>query len=447
MVMIRNMKTWILVGGALGVASIVVAQTLAQEIDGEKQANVETAAATKGLVAFWDFSYKEDENWASRFDSKVVDRSFPVKLKRIGDPKSYSAEDWSYQDDDSKLVIDKSGPFGKGIRFNQGHIYAAVDRKHFDGTPLDLRGKNSFTLISWCKFIPKGKRHMVAGIWDEGGWSKYAGRRQAALFGGLFKQKGVIAHISATGAASYPQSELRGAVFARIRAIDGQAFKDDQWIAMAMSYDSIKGEISAYLNGKRTPINYTDEVMQDVFRYSNEQAANPSPFDFPVYSPRSFVLKYNGYNLQRDGISEHRLTVDLNAMTLLYEQEPALSDKESLRLFFDIKREGNSLLDSELQMKAVHFLRVGIPMTEKIRLGDVVWTRLERKEADGWKSIGSVLKRVVQQGAPFTFGRALGLGSESLKHGSQVYIDGVAVFNRVLSEDELKRLSFGLEAE
>ena len=56
--------------------------------------------------------------------------------------------------------------------------------------------------MAWVKFV--GKRHLVAGIWDEGGWDKDGGRRPIALFGGLFGSKGVIGHISATGAASYP---------------------------------------------------------------------------------------------------------------------------------------------------------------------------------------------------------------------------------------------------
>jgi len=49
---------------------------------------------------------------------------------------------------------------------------------------------------------------------------------------------------------------------------------------------------------------------------------------------------------------------------------------------------------------------------------------------------------MIQEGVPFRFGRALGLGSEEIEHGSQLFIDGVAVFNRVLAENELQRMSF-----
>jgi len=49
---------------------------------------------------------------------------------------------------------------------------------------------------------------------------------------------------------------------------------------------------------------------------------------------------------------------------------------------------------------------------------------------------------MITEGAPFTFGRALGLGLDVLEDGSQLFVDGVAVFNRVLSENELKSLCF-----
>ena len=141
-------------------------------------------AKTKGLVAFWDFSLMQDGRWASYHDENVVRRAFPVSLRRIGDPKSYTPGDWPYTDEKSKLMFDASGPFGHAVRFNQGYIFAEVARSEFDKSPLDIHGRQPFTLSAWTKFV--GQRHLVAGIWDEGGWDKYGGRRQIALFGGLF---------------------------------------------------------------------------------------------------------------------------------------------------------------------------------------------------------------------------------------------------------------------
>lgn len=103
-----------------------------------------------------------------------------------------------------------------------------------------------------------GKRHLVAGIWDEGGWDKYGGRRQIALFGGLFGSKGIIGHISATGASSYPQSTASGSQYARCRAIDGRAFENGEWVAMAMTFDPSTKTVTVYCDGEATPTRITE---------------------------------------------------------------------------------------------------------------------------------------------------------------------------------------------
>lgn len=405
------------------------------------QANVQTVIETEGLIAFWDFSHAKDNTWISYYDHKIMDASYPLHLKRIGDPKTYSTVNWPFEDDNSKIIFDHSGPFGQAVRFNKGYIYGAVERKDFDKTLLDLNGKRPFTIIAWTKFI--GKRHMVAGIWDEGGWNKYAGRRQVALFAGLFGKKGVISHVSATGTASYPQSTIDGAQYARCRAIDGEPFENNQWVAMATTYDPERGEVIAYLNGVMTPLIMTDPVAQDVYRFKDKQPANPFRFSLPLYSPRAFVLKYNGYNLETNGISEQRLLVDLDARCLTYEQEQTTEElAHSYRLVFDVKRLGQSILAKPIEMQGVSGQTATIPADTEVRVNDEIWTRLESQQNGQWEQVGSVIVRNVLEGAPFTFGRALGLGSEDLTHGSQLCLDGVAVFNRMLTQPELKKLSF-----
>ncbi len=403
--------------------------------------NIQHVANTPGLIAFWDFKHAQDGVWTSYYDAQSVDRAFRLHLKRIGDPKTYTLENWPYTDEDSKPAFDHDGPFGHAARFNKGYIYGAVERNDFDRTPLDLHGHQPFTLIAWAKFI--GKRHMVAGIWDEGGWDKYAGRRQVALFGGLFGKKGVIAHVSATGASSFPQSNANGSQYARLRAIDGQDFKNNQWVAMATTYDPTKAKVTAYLNGTMTPLMMTDSVAQDVYRYPEKQAANPYDFALPIYAPRAFVLKYNGYHLEQDGISEHRLRVDLDRRTLLYECDPPEpKNPKTFRVLFDIQREDKSLLAKPIEFRAGHGQQAAIPTDLSVVTGDTLRTTLEVRQDDQWKPVGKAIDLPLREGAPFTFGRALGLGSEDLTHGSQISIDGVAVFNRVMDERELKALSF-----
>jgi hypothetical protein len=423
------------------VAVLAIAETLLAAGPLQQQ-RVSVVGTTKGLIAFWDFSLMKDGTWTSHHDKAVADHGYPIFLRRIGDPKSYKPENWHYKDDASKLVFDSSGPFGHAVRLNRGYIFAEVPRGEFDKSPLDIHGRQPFTLIAWVKFI--GQRHLVAGIWDEGGWSKYGGRRQIALFGGLFGSKGVIGHISSTGAASYPQSTVSGSQYARCRAIDGHAFPNDQWVAMAMSFDPIKGEVIAYCNGVATPTRITDPVAQDVFRYEKPVASNPFSFPWLVYSPRCFVLKFNGYDARSSGIFEHWLQVDTEKGIVTYGRTSgdATKTQGDYRVQFDVKRGGKSLLPSPIVLLAKNQSSITLPEAARIQTGDEIVTSLENQQHGEWQRVGSEIHYPIQEGAPFTFGRALGLGKEAIDHGTELFIDGVAVFNRVLDEKELRAISF-----
>jgi hypothetical protein len=394
--------------------------------------------STPGLVAFWDFKQAEKGVWKSTGEKDT----FPLYLRRIGDNHEYTRSTWPYSDEQSKIMIDETGPFGNAIHFNQGYIYGAVPRQAFENTALNIRDQQAFTLIAWVKFI--GKRHLVAGIWDEGGWHKYAGRRQYALFAGLFNQDGVIAHLSSTGAASYPQSEINGAQYARIRAVDSMPFNDNEWVAMAMSYNPADKKIRAYLNGKMTKYHLDDPVVQNVYEYPEKQLANPLSFSGPIFSPQLFILKFNGYNFHQGGIYEHRLLVDLKNRKLMYQAEgdTLQMGKNKFRIRFDIIRNDTSILLNPLIFMASQGVENTINIATPISFQDTVTASLEMNLEAGWIQVGTTLKHVVQPGAPFTVGRALGLASEEIEHGSQLYVDGVAVFNRMLNEQELLELSF-----
>ena len=409
-------------------------------ISNKSLSRIQKVSRTSGLIAFWDFSYEKNKIWTSYRDSNASEKSYPIFLRRIGDSLNYSESTWPYTDSNS-ISYDYSGPFGQAIRFDRGFVYGSIPRILFDGTNLDLRGNNSFTLIAWVKFV--GERHMVAGIWDEGGWNKYSGRRQVALFSGLFRQKGVIAHVSATGTASYPQSSIPGSQYARRRAIDGQPFRTNQWVAMAMTYDPVQSEVKAWLNGRSTFQELPDPVEQNVFGGFKEIHANPYYFESPIYSPKRFILKYNGYNLKED-VREHRIEVDLEKKQLTYYKEgKGLVDPEKhYQIKFDLKRSNKSLLTQTILFDAISGRSIALPKETEIQIGDVVVTSLELWEGKSWKQVGTILEHTIAEGAPFTFGRALGLASDELEHGSELFLDGVAVFNRVLSSKELLGISF-----
>ncbi|MDZ7617051.1 MAG: hypothetical protein U1E05_08605 [Patescibacteria group bacterium] len=419
-----------------------VAQALAADSTEACRERIGAVVGTKGLIAFWDFSLMDAGRWTSHHDPAVVDHGYPVVLRRIGDEKSYTPAEWPYSDDASALRFDISGPFGRAIRLNKGYIFAETPRSEFDRSPLDIHGRQPFTLIAWAQFT--GARHMVAGIWDEGGWDKYRGRRQIALFGGLFGSRGLTGHISATGAASYPQSNAPGSQYARVRAIDGRAFNNGQWVALAMTFEPEHDRVTVYCNGVATPLDMTDPVAQDVFRGPKPVASNPFHFPWPIFSPNAFVLKYNGYDAATTGVWEHWLAVDVEQGAMTYGRscpEPARI-RDVFRVVFDLQRDNRSLLDAPIVFDAADKQGASLPDSVRAQVGDEVVTSLEVRRGDSWQRVGTEIRYPIREGAPFTFGRALGLGGEAIDHGTQLLLDGVAVFNRALTEEELKALSF-----
>ena len=101
---------------------------------------------------------------------------------------------------------------------------------------------------------------------------------------------------------------------------------------------------------------------------------------------------------------------------------------------------GTSILTAPVTFQATYI--VELPVKVKMQPGDEIITSLEFRKDGGWHRVGKEIRYRLREGAPFTFGRALGLGNEPIDHGTQLYIDGVAVFNRVLKPEELKALAF-----
>lgn len=401
-------------------------------------ARAATVAALPGLIAFWDFREDDGGPWWSRRDPATAERSYPMRLRRIGDPRAYDPRDWPVRDGRGALQLSAGGPFGRALACDQGHVYGEVARADFDGGALDLRGRRPFTLLAWARFT--GARHLVAGIWDEGGWDRYGGRRQVALFGGLFGSRGVIAHISATGAASFPQSSVPGAQYARIKAIDGGAFADGQWVCLGMTWDPASGLLTAYQDGVATPRDYRDEVAAAVFGVDAPQPVNPIVFRHPVYGPRGFLVKFNGYG-REGGVAEHRLQVDLDAGTIAYDRTPVVADG-TWQVRCALERDGAELPGSAAVAAAEPGRTATAHGLAQARSGDVLLAGLWRQEDGGWRQVGATVRRSLRDGAPFTVGRALGLGAEEVAHGSQLQLGGVAAVARVLVAAELRAIAF-----
>ena len=89
---------------------------------------------------------------------------------------------------------------------------------------------------------------------------------------------------------------------------------------MAMTFDPTTEMVTVYCNGVATPTRITDPVAKDVFKPEEPIASNPYHFPWPIYSPRSFVIKFNGYDVSSSGVYEHWLRVDAEKATVVYDR-------------------------------------------------------------------------------------------------------------------------------
>lgn len=387
-----------------------------------------------GLIAFWRFPQLNEGTWQSAYDSQAAERSYPLYLRRAMDPQLYHANNWPYQ----PLEYDSTGPIGRAIHFQCGHVFGEVPRYVFDKGALDIHGRTAFTMIAYVKYV--GQRLLVAGVWDAGknngtGWDRNAGQRQYAIFTNLFESQSTVGHLSATGAATYPQSNYPGSQFARFRAIDGDVLHDGQWGCVATTFDPTTGALTAYLNGIAHPHLKTDPVERDVYQIEGEIQANPTYFKHAIYHPTRFLMKFDGYDVQSSGVFEHRLNVNLQDNVITYENDRKNHiDTSQLVVSVDVQRANQSILFKPLQISANHSNQIKLP--HPVNTGDHIVARLIGPSGQ----IGNTISKEITKGAPFTIGRTT-VEFNTLEHGSDFFVDGVAVFNRVLTDDELRKLA------
>ncbi len=393
------------------------------------QGRVETVSRLSGLVAFWSFADLTHPDVVSRHDASLDMSPLPFLLGQVGDETAYPISRWPYGGA-ARLLFPDEGHFGRSIRLNQGHLFGIVPRALFEGSLLDINRRRAFTMVAWLRFT--GKRHLIGGIWDEGGWDRYGGRRQVALFGGLFDQRGAIAHVSATGAACYPQSTADGAQYARTRAIDGAVIETGEWVSVAMTFDPATDRVTAYKNGIASFLALTDPVMADVLGIDQALPANPIRFADTIFHPDSTLLKFSDFDYRHGPFAEHRLAIDFRSGSLEYQQV----GKEG-PLPFRVRGcvTAGDTFAFEVD-KAAPFATF-----KPAAQGHVIAT-LEVQSRRGWSRIASDLSYTIGAGAPFTFGRAPGVGAHGLDFGSQIDLSGFAVFNRTLSSAELASIAF-----
>ncbi|MGE9267123.1 MAG: hypothetical protein ACQKBY_03410 [Verrucomicrobiales bacterium] len=389
---------------------------------------VATVMGTPGCVAFWDFVKRENDG-QKRFTAHVpagASNDFPL------DAQNYILSHWgkgpeaSYAD----FPLLGRGPFGEAVQIRKEsdpdfRPYLYVPRERLHDSPIDIKGKDqSVSLLVWA--IRESGNHAFAGIWHEGTDLKQGstkgiqkverGQRQYALFAGLNKQGAACGHISENGASSflnkYALHKSNSVPISPAIPADAPAEKlDASWQLFAMTYDHRTRELISSIDGVS----------------GKRWLQNPKKDGLISYA-------YNAY------------------MQGHYHQTPAKEEGENPD--FPADQYYNPPEDKPLKVEVLKE-----SADSRVELHEYRYTKVEitlEKQADG--SFAETSRDLVSlslnpwwfphdhlytpkddgSGGPFTIGRVI---HSSRSVGFTGWIGGVAVFDRALSEDELKKLS------
>ena len=393
------------------------------------QERVDLVRQIPGLVALWDFVQRRD-SWQTHnpfisIPGKSNGRAYELE------PRNISLDFW-HQGPKATLAdfgLLGRGPFGQAVRFSNPRSkeqlpVLAVPRKSLHDSPLDIKGKGkSVTLVVWLLY--ERGNHAIAGMWHEGTITpkgeppkvKEPGKRQFGLFAGLRANKGGIgAHISENGGASFGDIYARHLASAptkmkKIKPDTKPTDSDSYWNAVGMVFHNEENRVTAYVNG------LAEEVWVE----------NPKESRFFQHTCRAWQ---QGQLAAVDGIQPGE---DVNFPKDQFYLPPE---------------------DKPVETKIIEWTTDRV-----VRLETYPFTKVESTyhvQPDG--TLGKPLKRdlvalksnpyyfgsdiyapkSIEQGGPFTIGRVI----HSNRHATlSAWIGGVAIFDRALSDHEMKRLA------
>lgn len=222
-----------------------------------------------GFVALWDFVQRESPQ--GRFVANVPSSSptnYPLEAWSVGKVYTGGGTSATY----ASIPVIATGTFGAAAWFDANNTNGAVfsvPRGVFHGTPLDIKGASSLSLVMWV-LKPDTYSHGMAGIWQEGGCTNYEsgkgepGKRQWALFGGHPYGGNVVSlHVSNTGQGSFSSGE-----FARDISVSSVPINPATgltaatptanlvgytWQVYGATYDRANGEVRSYVDGFFAP--------------------------------------------------------------------------------------------------------------------------------------------------------------------------------------------------
>lgn len=395
---------------------------------GQGTSNVETVTSTPGLVAFWDFVEREP-NDARRFVAHVpagASTDYPL------DAANYVKDYWGVGHDATYANFPQlgRGPFGNAIRILKEtdpdfRPFLFVPRSRLHDTPLDIKGADkSVTVVVWA--IRESGNHALAGIWHEGtdlkqqetaGIAKVErGQRQYALFAGLNKAGSACGHVSENGTSSflnkYALHKCNSAGQSpEVPADSPPETLDAAWQCFAMTFDHQRDELKGWLNG----------VAGDRW----------------LDHPKNDKLISSAYNAYMQG---HYATTPQkeSAEDATFPKDQYYNPPERELLSMKVLSEDGT---SRIELREYRYTKVEVTLQDGQEVSrELVALRLN----PWWYPHDLYTPKDAQSGGPFTIGRVI---HSSRGVGFTGWIGGVAVFDRALSEDELRKLAEIVKAD
>lgn len=399
---------------------------LVSSADSSKQENVNAVKNVPNLVAFWDFVKRETDG-ERRFVAHVPSDSptnYPL------DAANYIKDYWGKGREATYADFPTlgRGPFGNAIRIVKEsdpdfRPFLYVPRSRLHDTPLDIKGAGkSVTVVVWA--IRESGNHALAGIWHEGTDLKQTetasitkverGQRQYALFAGLNKEGSACGHVSENGASSFLNkyalhkcNSLTQSL--AIPADSATDVLDKSWHCFAMTFDHDMDQLTGWLDGEAG--------------------------DRWLDNPKNDKLISSAYNAYMQGhyaqLPGKQAGEDETFPKDQYYNPPEISPS-STKIIKDSA-------GTRVELREYPYTKVEVTIQEGKEVSrELVALRLN----PWWYPHDLYAPKDATSGGPFTIGRVI---HSSRSIGFTGWIGGVAVFDRALTGEELKRLTQPIE--
>ena len=388
----------------------------------QPKANVMEVCDIPDLVAFWDFVERESDG-KRRFVAHVPSGSptnYPL------DAGNYIRDYWGAGREATYADFPQlgRGPFGNAVRIVKEvdpnfRPFLHVPRSRLHDTPLDIKGKDkSVSVVVWA--IRESGNHALAGIWHEGTDLKQnetasikkieRGQRQYALFAGLNKQGSACGHVSENGASSFLNKYALHKCNSLGQSPEVPADADTEqldkaWQCFAMTFDHENDELTGWLNG----------VSGDRW----------------LENPKQDSLISYAYNAYRQGHFS-KMPGKQEGEDESFPKDQYYNPPEDQTLSSKVIRESS---EERVELREYRYTKVMVTL----RNGEEVERELVGLRLNPWWYPHDIYSpKDAESGGPFTIGRVI---HSSRSVGFTGWIGGVAVFDRALSEWELRALA------